>query len=452
MSSRRKPVVGIIHSASSKWTSTGEDIAVYLGVCLQRGGYADVRIIGFHGDEKSQRGLEKKARGDGDAVAGGSGVSLRQHQSRRFLVVPYGGSKPEHPNHAECFRDTWEALPKCNVFLICVDPTDAAACSSALSSEVEKGSDKAIIGFDLGVRNHTAVEEHLGGHGLIFLGGAVGITVARSPVDRHLRCLGAGSLVVERLSKQQSKRGVKFVNLLRSGAIPVLHCKNVTSYTHGAVIFNTLHPVATLAGVPLRDLVRDRRARLLWAAMIREGLEVLTLAAKGGDWRAANPCCSLTLPQLELLLCLPTPLFGLVSRLFLRFPPKLAPAMQADLAAGRDTSVAWTLEEIVRIADKHSGAAPACRAVLSAVKTCVSKGDGVPSTPVSDLPFMHELLSNGSDSARALIRKVAVWCGLVVSAATMLWILGGVWLAAGGVAFGLFFFFVKFALLGDVVP
>lgn len=46
------------------------------------------------------------------------------------------------------------------------------------------------------------------------------------------------------------------------------------AYSHGAVIFNTLHAAAALAGVPLRDLVRDRHARLLWAAMIREGLEV----------------------------------------------------------------------------------------------------------------------------------------------------------------------------------
>lgn len=37
------------------------------------------------------------------------------------------------------------------------------------------------------------------------------------------------------------------------------------------------------------------------------------------------------------------------SGLFLRFPPMLAPAMQADLADGRDTSVTWTLEEIVGI-------------------------------------------------------------------------------------------------------
>lgn len=50
-------------------------------------------------------------------------------------------------------------MSKCNVILICVDPTDAAACALALSSEVEKGTDKAIFSFDLGVRNYTTVEE-----------------------------------------------------------------------------------------------------------------------------------------------------------------------------------------------------------------------------------------------------------------------------------------------------
>lgn len=58
-------------------------------------------------------------------------------------------------------------------------------------------------------------------------------------MDGHLRCLGNGSLVIERLSKQQSKQGVKFVNLLRSSAIPVRHCKNVTcEFTGPSVVWN----------------------------------------------------------------------------------------------------------------------------------------------------------------------------------------------------------------------
>lgn len=54
------------------------------------------------------------------------------------------------------------------------------------------------------------------------------------------------------------------------------------------------------------------------------------------------------LTNVAIILLPSVPLRG-DSRLLLRFPLTLAPAMQADLADGRDTSVAWTLEEIVRI-------------------------------------------------------------------------------------------------------
>lgn len=74
----------------------------------------------------------------------------------------------------------------------------------------------------------TFSSSRLGSHDVIVLSGAVGISVAKSPVDGHLRCMGRGSLVVERLSKKQSKKGVKFLNLLRSGGIPLRYCKNVS--------------------------------------------------------------------------------------------------------------------------------------------------------------------------------------------------------------------------------
>jgi len=50
-------------------------------------------------------------------------------------------------------------VSKCNVVLVCVDPADSAACALALAKELERGSDKAVFSFDLGVRNFTTVEE-----------------------------------------------------------------------------------------------------------------------------------------------------------------------------------------------------------------------------------------------------------------------------------------------------
>lgn len=46
MVTRVKPRVAIIHSASSKNTASGEELAIYLGVCLQLGGdWRDVNVV-----------------------------------------------------------------------------------------------------------------------------------------------------------------------------------------------------------------------------------------------------------------------------------------------------------------------------------------------------------------------------------------------------------------------
>lgn len=76
-------------------------------------------------------------------------------RARRRLIVD---ALCDCEQHAECCRDGWEALEKCDMILMCVDPKDTVACCKRLSSAVKKGSDTAIVGFDLGVRNHMAFE------------------------------------------------------------------------------------------------------------------------------------------------------------------------------------------------------------------------------------------------------------------------------------------------------
>lgn len=71
-------------------------------------------------------------------------------------------------------------------------------------------------------------------------------------------------------------------------------------------------------GLPISSSLRPGRAHAKVGKLTKPNcnerplLQVLSRAAGHGDWRAANPCCSATLPQLELMLCLPSPLFILV--------------------------------------------------------------------------------------------------------------------------------------------
>ena len=59
-----------------------------------------------------------------------------------------------------------------------------------------------------------------------------------------------------------------------------------------------------------------------------------------------------------------------------------------------------------KLADKHKVPAPACTTLSSALKGCVLRGDGVPSTPAKDLPLAYALHSGGSESNVALQLKV----------------------------------------------
>lgn len=45
--------------------------------------------------------------------------------------------------------------------LLCVDPPDVDACAAALSSALKEKDEVAVISFDLGLRNHPAVEKQL---------------------------------------------------------------------------------------------------------------------------------------------------------------------------------------------------------------------------------------------------------------------------------------------------
>ncbi|CAM9463509.1 unnamed protein product [Discosporangium mesarthrocarpum] len=293
-SQRQKPRVGIVYSHSIVETAASRDLAVYLGACLQLGGYSNVYLLAF--------------RRDGAPLSGEEANPL----PNMISVIPQGGVLPQRPDPSECGFKPWTALGECNMVVICVDPTDTNACAKEVARSIKKGEDLAYFSLQRGVRNFATMKTHLDGHGVVVLDGAVGLMVTRHPVDGALTSFAQGSLVVQRLSKAQTARGLKFVNLLRTSGIQIRHCRNITPFTHGSLLFQTLDAAAALTGLSLGEHLMNPWNRLVWAAMIREGLETLAAASRGGGWQPANPCSPVTLPQLELFLCLPTPIFKML--------------------------------------------------------------------------------------------------------------------------------------------
>ncbi|CAM9229702.1 unnamed protein product [Phaeothamnion confervicola] len=289
----------------------------------------------------------------------------------------------------ECSYQEWSVLEQCNLVLFCVEPDDTAAAAAAFAKLVTPGNDAAVISLQPGVKNSAAFKDALRDKKVVLLDGAVGISVARRPADGSYRCLNrrGGCLVVQRVSKEDSERAVKFLNLLSTVDIPLLYRRTVTPYTWGAALYATGDAAAALSGLPLRNYLRSWHGRLVWAAMMREGVAATGRAAERagahveGDnaWAPQNPCGKQSFAQLEALLCLPTPLFALAAWWLLPAPPGMAPAMQADLREGRETAARWTLDEIVQAGRTYSVPTPACDAVRAALRAAVEKKEGVPS-------------------------------------------------------------------------
>ncbi|CAM9192904.1 unnamed protein product [Choristocarpus tenellus] len=336
--------------------------------------------------------------------------------------------------------------------IICVDPGDTVLCAKALSLAIKGGDDFACISLQRGVRNFAGMKSQLHDHSIV-LDGAVGLSIFRSPLDGSLSCLDSGCLVLQRLTKEQAKEGLKFVNLLCSSGIRVRHCKNITCFTHGALIFQTVEATAALTGLSLDKHLMDHHSRLVWAAMIREGLKVLTAASRGGSWHASNACCSLTLRQLELFLCLPSWVFGALSYLLLGIPahtPRhMCAAMQVDLAEGRATAVDWTLGEMVRLARRNNVQTPACSAVLAAVKEAMENGDGVPSFKPE---VLYEITGQSSESVLALYRKLVAWMSSLTLVFVVVNVIAGIVPALILLTVTCLVAAIKYIIIADTVP
>lgn len=102
----------------------------------------------------------------------------------------------------------------------------------------------------------------------------------------------------------------------------------------------------------LYDTLMDTKMRLLYAKMVRETLDLLVVAAKGGEWKADLTLLTswLTPKLFELILALPFPIFYIISWFFGLFPPAgvISPG-QYDLLEGRQSTVTQSLQEVVEV-------------------------------------------------------------------------------------------------------
>jgi 2-dehydropantoate 2-reductase len=130
----------------------------------------------------------------------------------------------------------------------------------------------------------------------------------------------------------------------------------------GKLLINLNNAVNALSGKTLREELRQRDYRRVFAASIREGLDLLEQA--GIAPASVGPVALQTLPR---IIDSPDWLFNNVFLKRWKIDAKARSSMADDLAAGRKTEIDYLNGELVRLADPLQRACPVNRAIVELV-------------------------------------------------------------------------------------
>jgi 2-dehydropantoate 2-reductase len=141
----------------------------------------------------------------------------------------------------------------------------------------------------------------------------------------------------------------------------------------GKLLINLNNAVNALSGRTLQDELKRRDYRRVFAASLREGLDLL----KRADIEpiAVGPISLQVLPR---LVGSPNWLFNNVFISRWKIDAKARSSMADDLAAGRKTEIDYLNGELVRLADRLQRAAPVNRAIVELVRKAEAGADPLP--------------------------------------------------------------------------
>lgn len=246
-----------------------------------------------------------------------------------------------------------EALEEADVIVVTVKSGDSAAAARDIADHGTPGA--TVISFQNGVSNIDVLEQGLGGR----------FEVARGMVPYNVAYLGdgrfhkgvAGDLYAERREGPQS-----LSEAVGSGPAAIKLSDDMLGLAWGKLLINLNNAVNALSGRTLQIELRQRDYRRVFAAAMREGLELL----KRADIEPATvgPISPTTLPR---IVDSPDWLFNRVFLKRWKIDARARSSMADDLAAGRKTEIDYLNGELVRLAERLQRAAPINRAIVELI-------------------------------------------------------------------------------------
>ena len=247
-----------------------------------------------------------------------------------------------------------EALDEAQIVALTVKSGDTSEAAAEIAAHGTPGA--LVISFQNGISNVEILEQGLGGR----------FEIARGIVQYNVAYLGngrfhkgvAGDLYVERRAGTRA-----LAESIGEGPAALKLSDDMLGLAWGKLLINLNNAVNALSGRTLFEELKGRDYRRVFAASMREGLDLLKQAE-------IEPVAAGPIPPGRLPRMIDTPDW-LFNRFLLRrwkIDAKARSSMADDLAAGRKTEVDYLNGELVRLAERLQRDAPVSRAIVELVR------------------------------------------------------------------------------------
>jgi 2-dehydropantoate 2-reductase len=247
-----------------------------------------------------------------------------------------------------------EALEKAEIIALTVKSGDTANAAVEIAKHATSGA--TVISFQNGVSNVDLLEQGLKGR----------FEVARGMVPYNVAYLGKGRFhkgVAGDLYTEQ-RPGVRLLSeAAGSGPAALRISSDMVGIAWGKLLLNLNNAVNALSGRTLMEELKRRDYRRVFAASMREGVDLLRRA--GIEPATVGPIAPATLPR---IVGSPDWLFNNVFLKRWKIDAHARSSMADDLAAKRKTEVDYINGELVALAERLGVDAPVNRKIVELVR------------------------------------------------------------------------------------
>ena len=246
-------------------------------------------------------------------------------------------------------------LADAGIILVTVKSGATAEAARDIRDNAPDGA--LVISFQNGVSNVDVLKRELGDR----------FEVVRGMVPFNCAYLGEGrfhkGVAGAPLYAEDQARTRALAERVGAGPAAIRLSDDMPGIAWGKLLINLNNAINALSGRPLRQQLRNRDYRRVFAAAMREGLRLLKRArirpAKVG---AVSPAL------LPLVIGAPDWLFNTLFIRSWKIDEKARSSMSDDLAHGRKTEVDYINGELVRLAKQLGGDAPVNRLITELIR------------------------------------------------------------------------------------